>query len=424
MSITVCIYEDSSFSQFLPLTSLRPVYTLRPGIFPLFMEASRKIPEADIFLICRDQLAPLLAESIRDFPVNLIKCAEDQPVLLLNGRIRDYGNLPEQVASAPLSGKFVHQGQTVGVLLKPEIGKELPAVCSPTDLQNLVEKHGDQLAQYDTTATLYNYSWEIMADIESQITQDFESNPDGPVVSPEAEIDAGATLINRENMSIGNNVAILPTAVLNASNGPIVIGSYTRIEPQVVINGPCYIGPNCIITTGKISGSSIGHTCRVGGEVEASVFHAYVNKYHEGFIGHSYVGQWVNFGAMTTNSDLKNNYASIRLRVDGQDIESGSNKVGSFIGDHTKFGIGTLLNTGINIGVCCNIFGGSLVSDREVPPFQWGTTGKYDSYRFDKAIETARMVAVRRDCTLSRAEADLLKAISRGEATSDGTLTF
>ena len=158
--------------------------------------------------------------------------------------------------------------------------------------------------------------------------------------------------------------------------------------------------------------------------MEESIFQAYGNKYHAVFVGHSYVGQWVNFGAMTTNSDLKNNYSTIRVSVNGESIDTGSIKVGSLIGDHTKFGIGTLLNTGISVGVCCNIFGGSLVADKEVPSFRWGTTGDWTDYRCDKAVETAQRTTERRSVTLSDREIAVLRGIAAGERSDDGVLSL
>ena len=235
-----------------------------------------------------------------------------------------------------------------------------------------------------------------------------------------AQVHKAACLVNPDRIHLNDGVEVLPCAVIDASHGPVYIGAFTRIEPHAVINGPCYIGPNSVVLAGKVSGSSIGHTCRVGGEVEESIFHKYINKYHAGFIGHSYVGPWVNFGAMTTNSDLKNNYSNIRLTVGGVQVDSGLIKVGSFIGDHTKFGIGTLLNTGINIGVCCNIFGGTLIVDKEVPSFSWGNSQKYEQYRFEKAVETAERSVFRRDCTLSDRELGLLQAIFDGTLSDDG----
>ncbi|KAA3634149.1 MAG: hypothetical protein DWP97_07700 [Calditrichaeota bacterium] len=230
----------------------------------------------------------------------------------------------------------------------------------------------------------------------------------------------GASFVEKDHIYLGSNVEILPSAVLDASNGPIYIGDNCRIESHAAIYGPVYIGPNSTVLAGKVSTSSIGDTCKVGGEVEWTIFHSYVNKYHDGFVGHSYVGQWVNFGAMTTNSDLKNNYSQIRTRLNGKAVDTNSNKVGSFIGDHTKFGIGTLLNTGINIGVCCNLFGGNLITDKEVKSFSWGNSANYKKYDIEKVIETAKIVTSRRGIELSEREEELLRNIANEQTNSDG----
>jgi hypothetical protein len=149
----------------------------------------------------------------------------------------------------------------------------------------------------------------------------------------------------------------------------------------------------------------------VGGEVEESVFLGFGNKYHEGFIGHAYLGEWVNLGALTTNSDLKNNYGAIRVDIGQGEMDTGLMKVGSFIGDHVKTGIGTLLNTGISIGFCSNIFGGGLVKDRFVPAYAWGGSEGYSEYRHDKALETASIAMGRRNVELTAGCKDIFKLI-------------
>ena len=130
-------------------------------------------------------------------------------------------------------------------------------------------------------------------------------------------------MVNPDDVYFDSGTQIRPAAVIDASNGPVYIGCNSRIESHAAVIGPCYIGPNSVVLAGLIAASSIGHTCRVGGEVEESIFHCYVNKYHAGFIGHSYVAPWVNFGAMTTNSDLKNNYSNIRVSLGGEALDTG-----------------------------------------------------------------------------------------------------
>ncbi|MDH4156406.1 MAG: putative sugar nucleotidyl transferase [candidate division Zixibacteria bacterium] len=423
MRPAICFYEDGKYRQFYPLTCLRPVYTLRAGIVPLFARVRRHFPESEVSFATRARLSPLVADTNRDYPVNIVK--KDQgDVLFLNGRLRDYGNLPELVAQAAISTSFSAGDETAGVLFKREMTKSMPGVATPASYQTLFADAADQIPVTKATATLYNYSWELIADIEAEIVADFEHLKASFRDPKNVRLHDGAHLIEDDHVFFEDDVTVYPGVVINAEKGPVLIGRNTTVEPGVTINGPAFIGPNCVILAGKLSAASIGHTCRVGGEVEESIFHAYVNKYHAGFIGHSYAGPWVNFGAMTTNSDLKNNYSNIRVMVGGAAVDTGSIKVGAFVGDHTKFGIGTLLSTGISIGVCCNIFGGTLISDREVPPFSWGNSASYDRHDFDKAAETVRRTAARRNVTVSKAELTALREIYDGVTDDKGIMDF
>jgi len=420
MSNTICFYEDQKYRQFFPLTMLRPIYVLRAGMVELYRRAERYFPEASTVFACREQIAPLVAEQYREIPVNIIKRNGD--LLFVNGRIRNWGDLPKKIGILKAAAAFRNDGETIAVWLPADTVKDLPPVATQIEYNDYFAAKADAIPEHVTDATLYTYPWQLVEDIEPEIESDYEFLKPTFPNAEQVTVHDGAFFVNRDQVYLGDRVEVLPGAVIDASHGPVYIGPHARIETHAAIAGPCFIGPNTIVLAGKVTGSSIGHTCRVGGEVEESIFHAYVNKYHAGFIGHSYVAPWVNFGAMTTNSDLKNNYSSIRVTVDGNSIDSGSIKVGSFIGDHTKFGIGTLLNTGINIGVCCNIFGGTLVVDKEVPSFRWGGTGNWTDYRFDKALETAQRTADRRNCTLSDREAELLEKISNTEWSDDGLL--
>ncbi|MEW6049751.1 MAG: putative sugar nucleotidyl transferase [Candidatus Zixiibacteriota bacterium] len=422
MALRICVYEDTKFTQFNPLTLTRPVYTLRAGIMPLFRRAGRMFVDSELCLVSREQVAALLAEQFKDYPVNIIKREKGSDVLFLNGRVRSFGDLPNLVKEARLSTVFKHDGETVAILFKPESMSTVSALATPEIYMAAYQNEASEFPDLSTSATLYNYLWEIVADVESEIVADFGRMKTTAPPGENIRVYQGAYLVNNENILMGNDVEIAPLALVDASKGPVYIGANVRVEAHAAIYGPCFIGANSVVLAGKIKASSIGHTCRVGGEVEESVFHAYVNKYHAGFIGHSYVGPWVNFGAMTTNSDLKNNYSTIRSTVNGESLNTGSQKVGSFIGDHTKFGIGTLLNTGINIGACCNIFGGGLTSDKEIASFSWGNTGSYRKFALDKALETVRVVAERRNTSLSGREADLLKAIHEGRVDRTGVI--
>jgi UDP-N-acetylglucosamine diphosphorylase/glucosamine-1-phosphate N-acetyltransferase len=156
---------------------------------------------------------------------------------------------------------------------------------------------------------------------------------------------------------------------------------------------------------------SIGPVCRVGGEVEASIIHGYSNKYHTGFLGHAYVGEWINIGALTTNSDLKNDYSNVEVYVNGKIVDSGDTKVGCFIGDHTKLGIGCLLNTGTVIGVACNLLGG-YVTSKYIPSFTWFVKGRISrGSGFRRTIQAERRVMLRRNVEMSQAYIDMMQKI-------------
>lgn len=426
MSLNVVIYEDSKFSQFGPVTLLRPPYLLRAGILPRFEFVRRAFPSASLSFAARDSVSPMVAQQCQDIPVNIISRPDVQnsDVLFVNGRIKDIGDLVTQVEKSRLSTVYRSPDGIAAVLLKAETVKSLPKIATPGDYLNRFESERENIPDFECSARLYQYPWELVADIPTSVSRDFELLRDPAEPLNRGQIDPKAVIIKPEDIIIKVGSTICGGAVLDASNGPIYIGANTKVEPQAAIYGPTYIGPNSVVVAGRIEGCSIGHTCRVGGEIEASVFQEYVNKYHAGFIGHSYVGAWVNFGAMTTNSDLKNNYSNIRVALNGQSLDTGMIKVGSLIGDHTKFGIGTLLNTGLNIGVCCNIFGGGLITDKEIPSYRWGGTGNYVEYRFDKALETMRRSAARRNYTLSSHEERVLQEIFDGKPKTDGVIDF
>ena len=424
MTYRVCIFEDDQYRRFYPLTHLRPVAGLRAGILPQFRRIERYLQGCQFCLSVRNDLAGTAAVEYRDLPINIVQKDDGQALLFLNGRIRDFGNLPELIKETRVSTRYVSGEETAAVFFEAKSLGGLPKVATPDTYSKLLEDRPDEVAVHDTTATLYQGCWEFVEDIDREIAADFAFLETGSKKSGDVKVHERACLENPDDIYLGSGVKVAPLALIDASDGPVYIGDNSRVEPQAAVYGPCYIGPNSVVVAGKIAGCSIGHTCRVGGEVEESIFQSYVNKYHAGFIGHAYVGSWVNFGAMTTNSDLKNNYSTIRVTINGEVIDTGSIKVGSLIGDHTKFGIGTLLNTGINIGVCCNLFGGSLIADKEVPSFRWGNTEHYDDYRFDKALETARKAAGRRNVKLSAAEEELLQSISEGRQRDEGVLRF
>jgi len=182
---------------------------------------------------------------------------------------------------------------------------------------------------------------------------------------------------SRNDVYVARGARVHPMVVIDAEHGPVYIDADAEIHPFTRIEGPCYIGPKSILLGAKCrEGNSIGPVCRIGGEVEESIVQGYSNKYHDGFLGHAYVGEWVNLGALTTNSDLKNDYTTVSVSLDGKDsIDTGSTKVGSLIGDHTKTSIGTLLNTGAYVGAMALIAATGKPLPKFIPSFAWFLEG-------------------------------------------------
>jgi UDP-N-acetylglucosamine diphosphorylase/glucosamine-1-phosphate N-acetyltransferase len=222
----------------------------------------------------------------------------------------------------------------------------------------------------------------------------------------------GAHLINKENIFIDEGASIKPGVVLDAEGGPIYIGKNAKIFPNAVIEGPAFIGNKTAIKIGaKIyENTSIGEVCKVGGEVEGCIIHSYSNKQHDGFLGHSYLAMWVNLGADTNNSDLKNNYGNVKVTINGEQINSGSMFVGLTMGDHSKAGINTMFNTGTVVGISSNVFGSGF-PQKYIPSFSWGGTDSTIIYDIEKAIEVARRVMSRRNINLYDTEEKVIREV-------------
>jgi UDP-N-acetylglucosamine diphosphorylase/glucosamine-1-phosphate N-acetyltransferase len=195
---------------------------------------------------------------------------------------------------------------------------------------------------------------------------------------------------------------------IDVTDGPVYIDKNVIIRPFSAIIGPSYIEKGTIIDQAKIVKSSIGPQCRISGEVEACIFQGYANKHHEGFIGHSFIGEWVNLGALTTNSDLKNNYSPIKIKIGKRNFDTGMIKLGCFIGDHTKTGIGTLIPTGAVISSFVNFFAGGIMP-QYIPSFKWLTTKKTENYDLKKAIATAKIVMQRRKIKMTQQYENIIR---------------
>jgi UDP-N-acetylglucosamine diphosphorylase/glucosamine-1-phosphate N-acetyltransferase len=414
MAKKLYIFEDDKFDQFFPLTYNRPVYELICGISRIKDKIVSFFPEAEIILLCRDYLEKVLITKTGQ-KVNNFDIKNEDELLFINGRVIPHGDLTEKLNFSS-EEKFFFCGEDFvswrGTGLSFKNHENIFKTLYVKDQIKPI-KQKREISQIEVK--LAGYLWDLVNLNKSEIENDFERlkpNLDFKNIFKRNEIDDRALIYDTEKVYLGKDCHVDGQVVLDARGGPIFIRDNVGIQPQTRVEGPCYIGEGSILVGGKIrEGTSIGPVCRMGGEVEQSIFLGHSNKYHEGFLGHSYVGEWVNLGALTTNSDLKNNYSSVKVMVKGDFLDSGLIKVGSFLGDHVKTGIGTLLGTGMVLGFATNIFGGGMIKEKSIPSFCWGDCNKLEEYKLDKAIETAQIVMERRNVKFSEEEKVLFEKI-------------
>jgi len=407
----ILFVEGSDNDHFWPLSVSRPPYLLRCGETLLWEKWVRRLQPAGVYFFTRSALAGMVVKKT-GAAVNVREKWGDTEVWVLDGRWlidaeEDFN--PEQY---PAECSLRHGEKTVGIRFDGANARQSGMIREWLT--------GDRKQYPDTglrTAEIVghyvDFLWDIVDFNPGQTRRDFVArNAVGPTQWPVNAVHEAAVIQGPEGVWIGKGAEVGPLAVLDARTGPIIIGREARINPHTYIEGPAVVGDGSQIHGGKIrGGTTIGPQCRIGGEVEASVFLGYANKYHDGFFGHGVVGEWANLGAMTTNSDLKNNYRPVRVAMPGRMVETGRIKVGSFLADHTKTGIGTLLPTGGTVGFAGNVFGGGEVAPKLVPEFTWGGGGRFVEYRLAEAKQTAAEMCRRRNIEFDEQDAQLFDLI-------------
>lgn len=394
------LFEDEHYLNLLPLVYLRPVWELRCGARML----QEKLPaelSRELRFLARDYLAKdhLPAGS------SALELPEDEAVLLLNGR---WLLQPEDVARLKELGVNDALVNGDSLLACRARAAELQKYHRRGVLDSVALRRERQLV--DHPARIVNYLWDAIAWNGEEMVRDYrEIAPAGQIAS---EIPPGVHLLNRTEITVGKNVRLKPGVVIDAENGPVWIDDRVTVMANAVLEGPLFVGAGSTIKIGaKIyENTTIGPVCKIGGEVEGVIVQGYANKQHDGFLGHAYLGAWVNLGADTNNSDLKNNYGLIKAFVNGRPVDTGQRFLGLMMGDHSKSAINTMFNTGTIVGVNSNIFGAGF-PQKFVPSFSWGGSEQMSAYEYDKALEVARIVTARRKIDFSEGHARIFRAV-------------
>jgi len=390
----ILIYEDEKWRNLTPMCFIKCVFELRCGFGSLLDKILPVLPQGDRGFWVRDYMKNL-AEKRYGLPVNDSSFFNDD-LLLVNGRWLASG--PEKIS---LTENVIYG------LVKKETASRFWNGSLEKFLQDVREK----IPCEEKDLKCVNYPWDLINWNPWELKQDFTGFGKKGV---EGTFHSMAAVVGDEDsIYIAEGAKIHPFVVLDTSGGPVYIDEGAEVFPSARIEGPCYVGKNTQIMPGANirEGNSFGDVCRVGGEVEESIFYSYSNKYHDGFIGHSYIGEFVNLGGLTINSDLKNDYSNVSVYLNGVSTDTGSLKVGSFIGDHTKTGIGALLNTGTVAGLMCNITAAGMLP-KYFPSFTWYVNNKFmKGYGLEMMLNTAKTVMGRRKREMAGEEEEAIRVV-------------
>lgn len=395
--------EDDGWQRLWPLTATRPIYELRYGARRLFEKTLAHFGHASPAAWAPPEGRRRAVT--RAFLAGTMSGTQGGPTIWWNGAARPAGAAVALDAKTPAllrtAGGRVAGVWDPGGSLAPEGAVELLAHGTATP-----KGHRD----LEIGVKWIDHLWDLLDGIEDEIARDLHAH----IRHSDASTPDGVWVLGND-LRLGETVHLDPGCVLDTREGPIAVDEGARVESLTHLVGPAYVGPRTQLLGGRIVHTSFGPECRVGGEVEATIFQGYANKRHQGFLGHAVVGEWVNLGAMTSNSDLKNNYGAVRVWEAGKEIDSGAGKVGCFLGDHVKTGIGTLLTTGAVVGPGSNLFAGGRVTPRFLPGWSWWDGGAPQLHEWTRFLETARVAMSRRGMQLTPdLEAALLEAHTQG----------
>lgn len=399
MDDALILFDDANARDWFPFCLTRPAGELRFGTMTLRQRAEKRFGLRCAGYIAAPHLRtfdePWAPRVLSDVP------AGSRATLFLSSRAAPD---PDDTQLGPDAHLVAMDGVVCGWYV--------PAGSTPPDEAFLLDPtaHTPRLPVREVAGSLLEHPWQLITDGVERIAADVAwLHPD----ASRPRLPHGVHVLGDGAIVIGQNVALEPGTVLDVSAGPVWLEDHVVVRAFSRLAGPVYVGPGSALLGGSFEAASIGPVCRVRGEVAESTFLGYANKAHDGFLGHAFVGMWVNLGAFTTNSDLKNNYGPVRMWTPGGTVNTGAMKLGALVGDHVKTAIGTLLNTGTVLGPGASIFGGP--PPKYVPPFAWGGQDPSSRHDIDRFLDTAATAMERRGVVLTDDGRALLRA-ARDEA--------
>ena len=385
MDTNIIFLDDYTWDELRPLTLTRPVSEIRIGILTVREKWMRYLHGSEYSYITRDYLS------------KRFQLGPSESNLIINSAVLPDFKIAEEILKLQPSQLLLKEGSFIA------------ANSSMDQINDIVSGNSDAFIakEYTSEVVVLKSFCDIFSFNAQEIIKDFELFCKN----------RRSQQLSKSNNVIGTNQvfieegAVVECCTINVNDGPVYIGKDAEVMEGCLIRGPFAMGEHSSLKMGaKIyGGTTIGPHCKVGGEVNNSVFFGYSNKAHDGFLGNSVIGEWVNIGADSNNSNLKNNYAPVKMWNYGKKrfVNTGLTFAGLIMGDHSKCSINTMFNTGTVCGVSCNLYGAGFHRNF-IPSFTWGSPAGYSRFDFNKAFEVAEIMMKRRGLTPEESEKEIL----------------
>jgi len=399
------IFEGNLARNFVPITLTKPTFELVLGCQTILDTLCNRLRIENPDLIVREHLRHLVSSRHPSTRINNFQL--DDLVLFVNG-LTNVVN-PQVQKLLKLRKPFIALSDGIVVLARfPAKQAEKLQIRNGDEIELQLRRFSRGYTKYTlANSSLIKFPWSLVELNSEMLNDQLLHYPVGDLDHGQSAVMGPANLLK-----IASDVEVGPHVVLDVRNGPIVIGSKAVIQSFSFISGPAYIGEGSVIKSALIrAGTTIMKGGRIGGEVESSIIEEFSNKSHEGFIGHSYLGKWVNLGAMTTTSDLKNTYGNFRASLGNYRVDTGLQKVGCFIGDYAKSSIGSMILGSKKVGVSAHVRGDVF---RDVPSFTFQPLGQSEGIvelDLESSLLTQERMMNRRGLSPSREEKEILKII-------------